>query len=150
MRKLIPLGELKKIQERFSSLSKTYENMNLAELQLLRVDLIKTIYEIHIWKFVLKFSRRKISNENRLFLDMLHTEIDEFEKTITSLLVEKEQEVSLHEQWEAELLPEPARGKNLSPKYPALASYDSPDLLSLMDDSWLPIDQPDAVAQIQE
>jgi hypothetical protein len=142
MNYLVRLKRLKQLRKKYADIAQNLGPMSLIELRTFRTELIKTLYKLNAWKSALKFGQRQLPDEDKRFLEIFHDEVDRLEIEVSNLIMEKEQEYSLHELWEAELLPEPIIGERITPKYPALASYECPDLISLMDDSWLPVDRP--------
>jgi len=145
MSNLVSLKKMRELQEKYSDIAQSVNSMSMKELQIFRIELIKTLRNLDIWEATLKSRQRQLLDDDRSFLRTFHDEVDRLELEVSNLIEEKEQTYALHEQWEADLLPEPVIGKRITPKYPALAGFACDNLISLMDDSWLPVARPDNV-----
>jgi hypothetical protein len=138
----IRLENLKRRRKKLAKIAQTLSLINFKDLQLLRLELIKTLHNLHVLIASPGFQEQRYSDDDRRFLNTFRDEVDKLEIEVAGLIRENEQELSQQDRnWGAELLPEPSTRKSTL-KYPALASHISPDLMSLMDDSWLPVDRP--------
>lgn len=104
----------------------------------LRQKLREVISAVNNWLRAIKHGE-EVRPEDKVWLGRLRDVLDRFRSDLDVRLREIEEERALRKEWEALLVPEPVVGEVVSPTYPLLSPYESYDLVSLTDDTWLPV-----------